>query len=596
MTEQEEFEFRARMEAEQAQAAAARRPIEQRIAEDVGDRAVNPFYASGAGGVGAMVLGGPIEAGINAAAGRAGPTQAAADSMAARDSAGQRWAKATGYGSGPGETVRDVRQHYLKENAPVGSGKISKGVSRATPGTVQDAIERERQLALEAKARPLIEKLPQPLQATGRGVGAALEHMPKWATRGAAGANLGYQGADAYNRALAGDVPGAATSAAGALGSGLFLLPGKYKKAIGAGMSVGSHLLNRAMDQANEAPPGYAKGKLVKAGLSVLGRKPAHEAAEEVKKLSDVAQGHIGRFYVPTQADRMGGVGGPSYSANQLLHPEYEGLAWGSGQQATATGLANLARDPRFGGPEGQLFAPLLGAENMHQSNQMVFDALADQFFKNRKNLTPEMRKAINDYMQTGGTISGKKAGFEGYPGFDITDQDMIRELGKTFEARKQIAQHAFGGQGLGGRKAQIIPYEEILRKTRDPLTEGAETFSMGPRAFQLTGEVHPAPRPDLNPAYPFQLHGSDIGAAYTPVPSELALMDFQRGWRQATGKTMPLKSGKLPQPGYYEHTMGYTPAGSSQRVYPRQQITEDWIKELQRSGFKHGGLTTLEN
>jgi hypothetical protein len=350
------------------------------------------------------------------------------------------------------------------------------------------------------------------------------------------------------------------------------------------------------MDEARENPEGYAKGRAVKGGLELLGRKPAHSAAKEIKKLSDVAQDEIGKFYVPTQADRMGGVGGPSYSANQLLYPEYAGKAWGSGQQATATGLANLARDPRFGGPEGQVFAPLLGAENMHQSNQMVFDELMKQFYKNKSALTPELRRAINDYMQTGGTITGKKAGFEGYPGFDIADKGMIQDLGQTFEARKQIAQHAFGGQGLGGRKAQIIPYEKILQETRDPLTEGAETFSMGPRAFKLSGDVDPMPRPDLNPAYPFQLTGSDLGAAYTPVPSELSLMDFQRNWRQNTGKTMPLKSGKLPQPGYYEHTLGYTPAGSSERIYPRQQITEDWIKELQRSGFKYGGLATLED
>jgi hypothetical protein len=608
MTEQEEFEFRARLEAEAAAAANDQRPMAQRIAEDVGDDAVNPFFASGASALGAMVLGPPLEAGYEAAVGRAEPDLDAAPRAAEAGSPGQRWASKTGYGSGPGESVRDVREHYVKEHAPIGSGKISKKVSRATPLTVQDAIERERQMALEAqarsRARTTMERLPPPVQATGRGVGAALEHTPKWASRGVAGANLGYQAADAYNRALAGDVPGAITSGAGALGSAMFMLPGKYKKAAGAGMAVGSHLLNQAMDNARENPEGYAKGRSVeligrgvKGGLDQLlkfSKRPAHEATDEVKKLSDVAQDYIGQFYVPTQADRMGGVGGPSYSANQLLHPEYKGFTWGSGKKSAASGLANLARDPRFGGPEGQLFAPLLGEEKMHQSNQLVFDLMADEYYKQLKNLPPELRKSINDYMQTGGMISGKKAGFEGYPGFDIADPEMIRELGKTFEARKQIAQHAFGGQGLGGRKAQIIPYEEILRKTRDPLTEGAETFSMGPRAFKLTGEVHPTPRPDLNPAYPFQLHGSDIGAAYTPVPSELSLMDFQRDWRQATGKTMPLKSGKLPQPGYYEHTMGYTPAGSSQRVYPRQQITEDWIKELQRSGFKHGGLAHL--
>ena len=278
MTEQEEFEFRARLEAEAAARANDQRPMAQRIAEDVGDAAVNPFYASGAGGIGAMVLGPAAEAGYAAAAGRPGPTPDAASRLAEAGSPGQKWASKTGYGSGPGESVRDVREHYVKEHAPVGSGKISKKVSRATPLTVQDAIERERQIALEAqarsRARPTMERLPQPIQATGRGVGAALEHTPKWMRRGVAGANLGYQGADAYNRALAGDVPGAVTSGAGALGSAMFLLPGKYKKAAGAGMAIGSHLLNQAMDEARENPEGYAKGRAVKGALEMIGKEP----------------------------------------------------------------------------------------------------------------------------------------------------------------------------------------------------------------------------------------------------------------------------------------------------------------------------------
>ena len=282
MTEQEEFEFRARLEAEAAAAANDQRPMSQRIAEDVGDAAVNPFFASGAGGIGAMVLGPSVEAGYQAAAGRPGPTPDAAARLAEPGSPGQKWAAKTGYGSGPGESVRDVREHYVKGNAPIGQGKISKNVSRATPGTVQDAIERERQQALEAqiraKNRPMSEKIaartPGVVQDVGRGVGAGLEKFPRYASRGVAGANLGYQGADAYNRALAGDMPGAAVSGTGALGSALFMLPGKYKKAIGAGMSLGSHMLNRSMDEARENPEGYAKGRAVKGGLDLIGKEP----------------------------------------------------------------------------------------------------------------------------------------------------------------------------------------------------------------------------------------------------------------------------------------------------------------------------------
>lgn len=328
--------------------------------------------------------------------------------------------------------------------------------------------------------------------------------------------------------------------------------------------------------------------------LSKKGMIPtaAHEiGGSEVGKMSDWAQNRIGQFIVPTQADRMGGVGGPSYSANQLLHPQYENRAWGSGQPGTATAISNLAKDPRFGGTQNQVFAPLLGKDTMHQSNQIVFDTMVNEFYKHPEKLTPELRAKINDYLQTGGLISGKTKGFDPIPGFDIADRAMVEELGKTFKNRGLIAQHAFGGEGIGKRKAQIIPYEDILLNTMDPTTKGAKPFSLGPRAFQLSGEVEAAPRPDLNRAYPFQLHGKDLGVTYQPVPSELSLMDFQNQWRKDTGKTTPLKSGALPQPGYFEHTVGYKLDKNGPRVYPRQQITEDWIKELQRSGFAEGGL-----
>jgi len=142
------------------------------------------------------------------------------------------------------------------------------------------------------------------------------------------------------------------------------------------------------------------------------------------------------------------------------------------------------------------------------------------------------------------------------------------------------------------------MPY--AFNKSRGPISPrcarpnvlGAPTFSVGPRAFKLTGETVKDPRPDLNAAFPYLLQGEDLRVTYNPVPSELSLMDFQRQWRKDTGKTLPLKSGKLPQPGYYEHTMGYKPTEGADRVYPRQKMTEEWVKEIQRSGFRKGGLS----
>lgn len=289
----------------------------------------------------------------------------------------------------------------------------------------------------------------------------------------------------------------------------------------------------------------------------------------------------------------MAGVGGPSFSANQLALPQYQGRSWGSGTQEMASNIANLAKDPRYGGTQGQVFAPLLGSENMHQSNQIVFDKLMREFYKNYDKMSPELRDRINQFMRSGGVQPSGKTRFDPLEGFDIADRKAVAALANTFKNRGAIATHAFGGEGLGGKKAQIIPQQDILDIYRDPTTYGAPTFAVGPRAFRLSGEIEPVPRPDLNKAFPYMLHGEDLGATYKPTPSELSLMDFQSQWRKDTGKTMPTKSGALPQPGYFEHTLGYKMDKNSPRVYPRQQITEDWIKELQRSGFAQGGLAS---
>jgi hypothetical protein len=321
------------------------------------------------------------------------------------------------------------------------------------------------------------------------------------------------------------------------------------------------------------------------------GQRPAYQiGASEPTKMSDFLQNNMNKYLVPTQADRMAGVGGPSYSANQLELPQYANRAWGSGNQGTATGITNLAKDPRFGGTENQIFSPVLGDPQMHISNQLAFDAVKDAFYKNQKKMTPEMRAKINEFMRSGGTSLGAKQKFDPIPGFEIADKAMIEDLGKSFQNRGLIGKHAFGGRDVGGTKAQIIPYNQMLLEMQDPTTIGAKTFSVGPRAFNLSGEVENVPRPDLNRAYPIQLMGKDYGVNFEPVPTELSLMDFGRQWRKDTGNLAPKKSGELQNPGYFEHTLGYKPKGSSERVYPRQQVTEEFIKELQRSGFAEGG------
>ena len=437
------------------------------------------------------------------------------------------------------------------------------------------------------------------------------------------GGIAGQQAYDAQQRFSQGDTTGGALSALTSAGSALTMAPNPKAKLAGA-VAAGAGGLGQAVksifgtkDQTKSVlqptgePPKLKEGGAIKksdGGLPAVehfqsgGRAGAGKAAwqlgsQQVGKLSDWAQNYLGHYFVPTQSDRMGLVGGTSFSANSLARPEYANRAWGSGQKATATGIANLAKDPRYGGTERQIFAPLIGSENMHQSNQIVYDELLKQHNKNLHKYSPERVAEINQYMQTGGLNTGiAKQKFDPIPNFNVLDQDLLKKYGDTFDTRKAIANHAFGAEGLGKTKKRIFDYQNILDEMRDPFTQGAPSFSMGPRAFKLSGDVEPLPRADLNKAYPWMLHGQDLNVTYQPVPSELSLRDFQKQWRADTGNTMPKKSGALKQPGYYEHTAGYTPEGASERVYPRQLITEEWIKDLQSSAFSEGGLTGVQH
>jgi len=428
---------------------------------------------------------------------------------------------------------------------------------------------------------------------------------------------------DMAQRAAQGDYTGSALAGLSAAGSTAALAANPKAKVAGAltsALGAGAQKLydifktedqTKSVLQPTGEPPKLKEGGAIKksdGGLPAVehfqsgGRAGAGKAAwqlgsQKVGKLSDWAQNYLGQYFVPTQSDRMAGVGGTSFSANSLARPEYANRAWGSGQKATATGIANLAKDPRYGGTERQIFAPLIGSENMHQSNQIVYDELLKQHNKNLHKYSPERVAEINQYMQTGGLNTGiAKQKFDPIPNFNVLDQDLLKKYGDTFDTRKAIANHAFGAEGLGRTKKQIFDYQNILNEMRDPLTQGAPSFAMGPRAFKLSGEVEPLPRADLNRAYPWMLHGEDLNVTYQPVPSELSLRDFQKQWRADTGNTMPKKSGELKQPGYFEHTLGYKPTGSSERVYPRQLITEEWIKDLQSSAFSEGGLTGVQH
>lgn len=278
--ELEEFEFRARMEEE----AAANRSLVgkgvDKAAEFFGTEPDSTAFWSGVGAVAGKPLGSVVKGGYEAlTTPKAVP--GAAGSVDPR-SPGQKYSAKTGYGAGPGETVREVVEEHKARRAPVGSGKVSKGITKNAPPTIEKYLEQQareaREAAMRARNAPMAErlaaKLPKSVQSAGRIAYGAASGVPPWLGRTVAGASLGAQAADTRNRFLSGDVRGGIISGLGALGSGMAFVPHPLVRGLGTALGTAAPLLNMYLDEPEQKAAGgvvgYAKGKqVVQGGLSL---------------------------------------------------------------------------------------------------------------------------------------------------------------------------------------------------------------------------------------------------------------------------------------------------------------------------------------
>jgi hypothetical protein len=246
MTEQEEFEFRQRLEQEQA-------------ASGVGSTAeanqVNPLYGVAGGAFAGQIAGPAINKGVEAV--RSGAPGAASASGATSGAApGQKFAAKTGYGSGTGYTVEEVVEHKKAQEKPIGKGKIASKIAGNSPMNVNRMLELEAAKKAEDARRAaalaptgLMSKMPGPVQAAGRFIGGAAQSgVAPYLGRSVAGAGAGFQGVDMYNRFQQGDYPGAAISGLGALGSAASFVPTPVTRIGGAAVGVGAELLNQYLD------------------------------------------------------------------------------------------------------------------------------------------------------------------------------------------------------------------------------------------------------------------------------------------------------------------------------------------------------------
>jgi hypothetical protein len=313
-------------------------------------------------------------------------------------------------------------------------------------------------------------------------------------------------------------------------------------------------------------PHHAAGGKIIEAGADIA--KTLFTPREtKILRASEALAPHEGKWLNLTQSDRMrsteGDLGGPGFSKFQLEKPEYAEAqaAWGVGKKPTASGIVNVNK--RF--PEGQaLWAPMIGGETQHHSNQHVYDMLANEF--NRQagmgNLPAELQARINARIAQAPATKGM------FPEhFDIGNPEHLSQYGDTFNRRGALST-VMSGEGVGGTKGRIIDYPGIMQEMTDPMTVGAPTHSIGTRLFSLSGDVEH--RPDLHSAFPYILKGEDQGVAFAPVPKELGIQDFINQFKEFKGR----------DPGYYDLV----------RTTPSQQITDKYLKSLEEAGHKKGG------
>lgn len=234
---------------------------------------VNPLTAAGVGVIGGELAGPMVNKGVEAV--RAGAPAGGGvfgGQGSGGASAGQKWAAKTGFGVGPGQTVEEVSSAFKAQNKPIGSGKISGKIAGNSPMNIDKMMQLEAAQKAEAARRAqalgqgmpmaerLMSKLPEPAQAAGRFVGGVTQSgVAPWLGRGLAGGATAFQGADAYNRFKQGDIPGAAISGLGALGSAASFIPHPATRVGGAAIGVGAEALNMYLDSLKKKVEGMAQ-------------------------------------------------------------------------------------------------------------------------------------------------------------------------------------------------------------------------------------------------------------------------------------------------------------------------------------------------
>ena len=547
MTEQEEFEFRQRLEQEQA---APESSVEVRGATEAD--LVNPLYPTIAGGIAGEIAGPVINKGVEAV--RAGaPTKGGVFGKPAGDAtAGAKWAAKTGFGTGPGSTVEEVSSAFKKENAPIGKGKISSKIARNAPMNVDKMMELEAARKAEAARRAaalapkgVMASMPEGVQAAGRFLGGATQSgVVPWLGRGLAGAGTGFQAADAYNRFQQGDIPGAAISGLGALGSAASFIPHPATRVGGAAIGLGAEALNMYLDKLKQQAAQPAPLSAPPQGMAKGG-----EVLKQLKKLNlaDLE----GKTLLGTMSDRT--MVGNGLKGGPMFPTVHEGAAWAMDAPGAATRLLKAMH--QAGGPEQTVVAPMLMSTGAHRSNRDVSKMAVNQFQKNYEQggFSPERLKEIEERIRI-------IKGLQEHPGMmDPNAASMMDNL--TFAQRKELVDVL----GSKPKQAMALDLQKLLRETTEPGLHEAPLGAIGPSVFKLSGER--SVDPSMHGSYSHILHGEPVGAI-EPIPREFLFRDLEAKANKELGR--PLSDYN------YRTSVGV----------PSQFIDDKLLKSLEELGY----------
>lgn len=512
------------------------------------------------------------------------------------------------------------RAHALTEEAKIKDTMAPKGfrydpfkqryVSEQEFKANLQRIEQER-LGQQKASASTLERLAGRSPTTARtisGFGGMLRKgvAPPFLERSAAGLYGGYSAADAINRAKQGDIPGAAISGTGALGSALTVSKNPKARALGLGLAGLSLMGNKMYESPAEEGPGFSeavtpyyegakaffgyaeggpiqgyanRGKVeaVMTGLGALKKAFAPKPTKVVRASEALGQ-HENKRLGLTQTDnfgvhggRMGGNQFPNFQNISPKHAE-DRVVWMNDSERHANAMA---QNSKFGN-EDVIWSTYIGAPDQLKSNKTVWNDILEHHYK--RNLTPEQYDLINKRIATLRPSKDKPLVFS--QPFDIRDKFAVQELVDTFDKRSALASMLGEGVGVGGKKFGIAmpEYQNILRSHRDPLTEGAPTSSVGTRLFT----VDPTPSrysKEYHPDYEWTVHGQDMGVQFErPVPQQLIVPD----WYARTEAKSPGKN----------RTHGN--AWFSYMKDP-QRITHDLLMNLEKEGYKQGGLAHIE-